>query len=98
MVDINAYLYNLLQVGVDTNGDGNITRTEMMVALENRLIYSTGMVDLNLWCQTASFGSYCYGDLGDNVPVASMYSDALENFNQINSFDGSGIRAQFMRL
>ena len=91
MLDVSMYLYNLLQVGVDTNGDGNITRVEMMVALGNRLIYSPGMPALNLWCQTATFGSNCYNQLGDVVPVQTIFSDALMNFNLSNSFDGSGM-------
>ena len=91
MVSIEYYLYNLLHVGVDVNGDGNITTTEMLTALQNRLIYSFGMTQIPLWCRSAQVGAYCYEDFGgDIVEVNSVYSDALLNFNLTGTFDGSG--------
>ena len=77
-VSVAYYLYNLLHVGVDVNGDGNITATEMVTALTNRLIYSSGMTQLPLWCRSAQVGAYCYENFGGNVvEVNSVYSDAL---------------------
>lgn len=90
-VNVNAYLYNLLHVSVDVNGDGNITKTEMLAALNNRLIYSTGMMLLPLWCRSAEVGADCYGNFGgDMVPVSNIYTDAIVNFNTSGTFDGSG--------
>ena len=90
-VTIEYYLYNLLHVGVDVNGDGNITTAEMFSALRNRLIYSCGMTQLPLWCQSAQVGAYCYEDFGGSiVEVNSVYIDALLNFNLTGTFDGSG--------
>lgn len=82
LINIESYLYNLLHVGIDVNGDGNITTTEMLTALRNRLIYSAGMTQLPLWCRSA--------EGGDLVEVESIYNDALLNFNLTGTFDGSG--------
>ena len=90
VIDVMAYLYNLIHVGVDVNGDGNITTTEMFTALNNRLIYSPGMTQLPLWCQSASIDSYCYEDYSGVVEVKSIYEDAIVNFNTSGNFDGSG--------
>ena len=91
VVNVESYLYNLLHVGVDVNGDGNITIAEMLTALNNRLIYSAGMTQLPLWCRSAEVGAYCYDNFGgDMVEVLSIYSDALLNFNLSGTFDGSG--------
>ena len=91
VIDINAYLYNLLHVGVDVNGDGNITTTEMLTALSNRLVYSTGMTQLPLWCQSARAASQCYRGLSsDMVEVSIVYGDAVSNFIAEGTFDGSG--------
>lgn len=91
LVNIESYLYNLLHVGVDVNGDGNITTTEMLTALGNRLIYSSGMTQIPLWCRSAVVGAYCYDNFGgDMVEVQSIFSDALLNFNMTETFDGSG--------
>ena len=96
IIDVNAYLYNLLHVGIDVNGDGNITVTEMITALTNRLIYSQGLTQLPLWCRSAQVGAYCYSDLGGNfVEVSSVYNDAIANFNLTGTFDGSGGRNNF---
>lgn len=90
-VNVQAYLYNLLHVGVDVNGDGNITTIEMLTALSNRLVYSTGMIELPLWCRSAQVGAYCYDHYGgDLVPVSDLFGDALLNFNISGTFDGSG--------
>ena len=89
-IDVMAYLYNLLHVGFDVNGDGNITTTEMFTALSNRLIYSSGMASLPLWCRSASTDAYCYEDFSGVVEVKSMYDDAFSNFNSTGNFDGSG--------
>lgn len=90
-IDVAAYLYNLLHVGVDVNGDGNITSIEMLTALTNRLIYSPGMTSLPIWCQSARIGSQCYQNSGANmVEVFSIYTDALNNFNLSGTFDGTG--------
>ena len=89
-IDIDAYLYNLLHVGVDVNGDGNITANEMLTALSNRLVFNTGMEKLPLWCRTAIVGSYCYDDMGGMVELQSIFYDALINFNMTQTFDGSG--------
>ena len=90
LINIESYLFNLLHVGIDVNGDGNITTTEMLTALRNRLIYSAGMTQLPLWCRSAE-GTYCYEDFGgDLVEVESIYNDALLNFNLTGTFDGSG--------
>lgn len=91
LINIESYLYSLLHVGIDVNGDGNITTTEMLTALGNRLIFSSGMTQLPLWCRSAEVGAYCYEDFGgDMVEVSSVYSDALLNFNLTGTFDGSG--------
>ena len=91
LINIESYLYSLLHVGIDVNGDGNITITEMLTALGNRLIFSSGMTQLPLWCRSAAVGAYCYEDFGgDMVDVSSVYSDALLNFNLTGTFDGSG--------
>ena len=90
MIDVEAYLYNLLHVGVDVNGDGNITVTEMLTALSNRLIYSPGMTQLPLWCSSALFGAYCYTDSNGVVEVGSIFIDAIVNFNSTGTFDRSG--------
>ena len=91
LIDVEAYLYNLLHVGVDVNGDGTITTAEMLTALRNRLIYSSGMTQLPLWCRSAEVGAYCYKDYGGSiVEVTSVYADALLNFNLTGTFDGSG--------
>ncbi len=90
-IDVEAYLYNLLHVSVDVNGDGNITIAEMLTSLRNRLIFSPGMTQLPLWCSSAHLGAYCYSELGGNlVEVGSMFRDALSNFNTTGTFDGSG--------
>lgn len=91
LINVEAYLLNLLHVGVDVNGDGNITTAEMLTALSNRLIYTPGMTQLPLWCRSAVVGSYCYDDFGGNVvEVHSIYSDAMNNYNLTGTFDGSG--------
>lgn len=91
MINVEAYLYNLLRVGIDVNGDGNITTTEMLTALKNRLIFSPGMLQLPLWCRSAMIGSYCYEDYGgDIVEVNSIFNDAVVNYNITGTFDGSG--------
>ena len=78
-------------MGVDVNGDGNVTSSEMMTALRNRLIYSSGMEILPIWCRSAQSGSYCYEDFGGAVvEVSSIYNDAMVNFNTSGTFDGSG--------
>ena len=56
LINVEAYLLNLLHVGVDVNGDGNITTAEMLTALSNRLIYTPGMTQLPLWCRSALWG------------------------------------------
>lgn len=89
-IDISAYLYNLLHVGVDINGDGNITGYEMLTALSNRLVFNSGMEQLPLWCRAAVVGSYCYEDFSGVVELQSIYYDALVNFNMTQTFDGSG--------
>ena len=91
MVNVAYYLYNLIHVGVDVNGDGNITTIEMITALRNRLIYSPGMTQIPLWCRSAQVGAYCYEDFGGGmVEVTNVYTDALLNFNLTGTFDGSG--------
>ena len=90
LLDIQTYLYELLHVGVDVNGDGNITSVEMTVALSNRLVYSSGMMSLPIWCRTAEKESYCYEDFDGVVEVSSIYADAIANFNISGTFDGSG--------
>ena len=86
-VSVESYLFNLIQVGVDMNGDGNITTSEMLTALRNRLIFSSGMTQLPLWCVTADVWSYCYEGI---VEVKAIYTQALANFRATGYFDGSG--------
>ena len=86
-IDVETYLHNLVRVGIDVNGDGNVTAVEMLTALSNRLIYSPGMTQLPLWCQSAKVDSYCYEGF---VDVDIIFNDALVNFNSTGNFDGSG--------
>ena len=98
LIDVEAYLYNLLRVGVDVNGDGIITVTEMLTALSNRLIYSPGMTQLPLWCSSAEFLADCYAAADGVVEVGSIFSDAVLNFNSTGTFDGSGEHTWFIFL
>jgi hypothetical protein len=87
LTDIQIYLFNLLRVDVDVNGDGTITRAEVMTALSNRLVYSSGMTNLKLWCRFASVSADCFTD---SVQLNDIYADAMLNFNSTQTFDGSG--------
>jgi len=90
--DALVYLENLLFVNVDINGDGNISRAEMTEYLGYVSIYNKNMTRLALWCQSATPGSFCYGN-SSSVPVQDMYNDAANNFNTApyHTFDGSGV-------
>ena len=88
-VTIEAYLNNLIRVGVDVNGDGVITTAELLTALGNRLIYSDGMTQLPLWCITAKVWSYCYEGV---VEVQNLFDQAMANYIATGYFDGSGTK------
>jgi hypothetical protein len=93
---VSGYLYNLLRVEVDVNGDGNITRSEMVNALKTSQLYSRSIDVLKLWCQSTDVSpnrptNFCYENFNDVVQVSDMFRDAMSNFNATGTFDGSGI-------
>ena len=91
-MNAKRYLGSLLKVQVDSNGDGNITRTEMVNALKYRSIVNLPTA-LKLWCRTPVWGGYCYGDADPNmIAVSDMYKDMMKNFYSsiYHTFDGSG--------
>ena len=86
------YLYKLISVGLDINGDGNITRLEMESALSVRSVSIANVEKFPVWCKSPVAGSLCY-QLA--VEVKQMYNDAFNNFKNSSGhyFDGSGVPA-----
>jgi len=98
ILEAQNYLHNLLSVIVDANGDGGITRTEMVSALKIRSISSSAFPNIKLWCQTTIPDSFCYGDSDPDLPqdvvlVNDIFNDAVNNFltSSKHFFDGSGV-------
>jgi len=80
------YLFNLLSVSIDVNGDGIISTDEMLNYLQSRSIYSTSMESFPLW----------YGPDGTShsiYDVADMYNEAKSLYQKSPKykFDGSGL-------
>jgi hypothetical protein len=95
--DALIYLTNLLFTNVDINGDGNITRVEMLQYLSYLSVYNVNTTAyVTLWCQVAVAGSYCY-DNTDSILVTDMYNDAVNNFYAApyHTFDGSGVEVVY---
>lgn len=84
------YLYKLISVGLDINGDGNITRAEIESALNVRSVSVANASFFPVWCIRPVAGSLCYQL---EVEVKQMYNDALSNFKNSSKhyFDGSGV-------
>lgn len=89
-----GYLYNLLAIDVDVDGDSNITRSEVMDALRFRQVSIANSDSIPLWCRKAVAGNCLNLDVVQ-VQVKDIYSDALKNFNESvkHTFDGSGVAA-----
>lgn len=85
-----GYLYNLLAIDVDVNGDSNITRSEMTDALRFREVSIANSDSIPVWCKIATTGNCLNKDV---VQVKDIYSDALNNFKDSlkHTFDGSGV-------
>jgi hypothetical protein len=83
-----GYLYNLLAIDVDVDGDSNITRSEMKNALRFRQVSIANWDSIPVWCKTAVAGNCLNKDV---VQVKDIYSDAVRNFQSSskNTFDGS---------
>jgi hypothetical protein len=80
------YLHTLMSSVVDMNGDGYITRSEMISILSYRSIGSSYFrTGLKLWCKSVTTGSDCYMENTGVVPSAQvsvddMFFDASNNF------------------
>jgi hypothetical protein len=84
------YFDDLLSILVDDDGDGTITTTELLSALNTRSVYSAGMDSLPAWCTSAGAADKpCYAT---SVPRATMYNDGVQNYlySEKHQFDGSG--------
>ena len=83
------YLSNLLRVGVDINGDGIITKPEMIFALKYRSVGTSNIGALSVWCPVARVGVICFED---SVEVSTMYNQSVQSFlyTSTHTFDGSG--------
>jgi hypothetical protein len=87
MSALETYLFHLLSIDIDVNGDGTITYQEMLSYLESRSIYTEGMENaLPLWCSSPSSCQY------SGYSVASLFEEALNFFitSTMHKFDGSG--------
>ena len=81
---VSQYLYSMLKIEVDINGDGIITRTEIVAALRYRSITSAAIDAIPVWISA---------NYTDSVPVQILRDDAMMLFaNSLqHSFDGSGV-------
>jgi hypothetical protein len=88
----NNYLEDLLNVVVDINGDGEISKdTELLPALKARHVYTSGMENFPVWCKTVSDpNAICYYN---SVNVSTVLEDAMSNYKTSvkHQFDGSGV-------
>lgn len=90
----SAFFRRMLTVEIDINGDGSISRREMLDALRYRTISVDGVLasddSFNLWCShgRANEGT-CYAT---SVSVKVMADDGVRNFFESakHRFDGSG--------
>jgi hypothetical protein len=92
--EVYVYLHTLLSSYVDSDGDGSITKKEMVAALRGKAVgfnltsHIGDHYHSKLWCKTASMGlEMCYDEMGydvllDNatVGVEVMFQDAWDNF------------------
>jgi len=100
------YLHTILSSYVDADGDGSITKSEMLVALRSKgvgfnLTTPNGVHhNSKLWCKTASLRlENCYEESGyfisdtATVGVEDIFQDAWVNFkfSLKHRFDGSGV-------
>ena len=94
LATVQHYLLTLLKINIDINGDGLITKTEMLDMLRYKSTFNAQMSTYPIWCKTATRGSYCYADeyAGGAVGVLDIYSDAMSNYlsSLKHTFDGSG--------
>jgi hypothetical protein len=88
----NNYLEDLLNVVVDINGDGEISKdAELLPALKARHVYTSGLENFPVWCKTVSDpNAICYYN---SVDVSTVLEDAMSNYKTSvkHQFDGSGV-------
>lgn len=88
--EVSRYLYALLNVNVDRNGDGVLTKYEFIDALHDKGVgFSIGPDNTKLWCKDSnSLMEHCYEESGNTTaPISSaiidtevLFQDALRNF------------------
>jgi hypothetical protein len=90
--DALKYLQNLAKVQIDVNGDGVMTREEVLNTLFYRSVRSANISkSLPLWCRNADVAnSDC---VGEDMLTADLIDQAYDNFmrSEEHTFDGSGI-------
>ena len=86
--DVELYIKQMLNVELDENGDGDISRDEVIQAMKYRSLQSTVIAQssaIPLW----KIGSV--PDDGNSVRVSVVYDTMLANYyGTMKSFDGSG--------
>lgn len=91
--DALSYLKNLVKVQIDVNGDGVITREEVIDNLLVRSVRSANLsVALPLWCENAQTNSSC---VWAEILTLDLINEAYANFvnSPEHTFDGSGALA-----
>jgi hypothetical protein len=89
--DALKYLKDLVKVQIDVNGDGVMTRDEVLNALFYRSVRSANIsMSLPLWCRND--GSDC---VWEDLLTADLIDQAYDNFMRSveHTFDGSGVFA-----